>query len=82
MVERIKAAQQPATWIHIFVHDPSENGIDTFAELSQVSAVLEQLKPIDQCFYVGTRFTRHIHFMSVQFSSKQQARFARKRIIE
>ncbi len=82
MVERIKASQPPATWINIFGNDPTENGFDKFAKLPQVTAVLEQLQPIDQCFNFETRFTRHIHFISLKFPSKQQSNLARKRIIE
>ncbi len=79
---KIKAGHPPKTWINIFGNDPTENGNDKFAMLPQVTAVLDQLQPIDQCSSVETRFKRRIRFMSCMFPSKQHAKLARKCIIE
>ncbi len=79
MVARIKARQSPSTWVYIFTDDPTEQGVSKFAELPQVSAVLTQLQSIDQGVFVETRFTRHIHFISLMFSSKHKAKLARRR---
>ncbi len=60
----------------------AEQPIAKFAELPQVTAVLEPVQPIAQCFSAATRSSRHIHFMTVKISSKQKAEVVRKRIIE
>ena len=81
-VVKFKALQPPATWIHIIGNDQTETGIDKFGALPQVKAVLAQLKYIDRVFAGETRCGRLVHFMSLEFSSKQSAMWARSRIIE
>ncbi len=79
MVEQLKAMRPPSKWIHIVGNDQTVTEIDTFAALPQATEVMEQLQYTDRVFSQEGRFGRQVHFMSVEYSSKQRAQWARQR---
>jgi hypothetical protein len=77
MVAKIQGMQPPSNG-----NVQAEEGIDKLAELPQVTEVVVQLPYSARCASQATRFTRNIHFMSLEFKSTEQSKLVRQHIIE